>query len=270
MNLIYNSEQYSVVEFGADRDHEALRFGGYEIMDKSGQREIYIDGPAAELFRNGQPVVMQVREREAPLARLRLSGIGDRELLGVGEEFRTVCRRLRVSVRVDDAGIAEQLRVVVQPHRPDIERQPVLFAGVERLLPWLRGEVTLCQRMRAARISVGKRAKDSARRILREVGGLDDEDIGFAAVRHGERQLIVVGRPRDELHVDHDVGVLVLELVDDMRHRDTVRPGEPIPKCQDRAAACVMQWMTRAGRAPTGRHDDERADQRCGRQCRDI
>ena len=33
------------------RDHEALRFGGYEIMDKSGQREIYIDGPAAELFR---------------------------------------------------------------------------------------------------------------------------------------------------------------------------------------------------------------------------
>ena len=28
MNLIYNSEQYSVVEFGADSDHEALRFGG--------------------------------------------------------------------------------------------------------------------------------------------------------------------------------------------------------------------------------------------------
>ena len=51
MNLIYNSEQYSVVEFGADGDHEALRFGGYEIMDKSGQREIFIDGPAAELFR---------------------------------------------------------------------------------------------------------------------------------------------------------------------------------------------------------------------------
>ena len=26
MNLIYNSEQYSVVEFGADVDLEALRF----------------------------------------------------------------------------------------------------------------------------------------------------------------------------------------------------------------------------------------------------
>ena len=36
MNLIYNSEQYSVVEFGIDNDQEALRSGGSEIMDKSG------------------------------------------------------------------------------------------------------------------------------------------------------------------------------------------------------------------------------------------
>jgi hypothetical protein len=33
MNLIYNSDQYSVVEFGADDGREALRFGGYEIVD---------------------------------------------------------------------------------------------------------------------------------------------------------------------------------------------------------------------------------------------
>jgi hypothetical protein len=51
MNLIYNSDQYSVVEFGADRDLEALRFGGYEIMDKSGKREIFIGGVLAEAFR---------------------------------------------------------------------------------------------------------------------------------------------------------------------------------------------------------------------------
>ena len=51
MNLIYNSEQYSVVEFGADEQREALRFGGYEIMDKSGKREIFIGGPLAEAFR---------------------------------------------------------------------------------------------------------------------------------------------------------------------------------------------------------------------------
>jgi hypothetical protein len=51
MNLIYNSEQYSVVEFGADQGRDALRFGGYEIMDKSGKREIFIGGDLAEVFR---------------------------------------------------------------------------------------------------------------------------------------------------------------------------------------------------------------------------
>lgn len=51
MNLIYNSEQYSVVEFGVDKDREALRFGGYEIMDKPGKREIFIGGALAQAFR---------------------------------------------------------------------------------------------------------------------------------------------------------------------------------------------------------------------------
>jgi len=51
MNLIYNSEQYSVVEFGVDDGREALRFGGYEIMDKSGKREIFIGGTLAQSFR---------------------------------------------------------------------------------------------------------------------------------------------------------------------------------------------------------------------------
>ena len=51
MNLIYNSEQYSVVEFGIDDGQEALRSGGYEIMDKPGRREIFIGGAMAENFR---------------------------------------------------------------------------------------------------------------------------------------------------------------------------------------------------------------------------
>ncbi len=51
MNMIYNSEQYSVVEFGADRELEALRFGGYEIVDKSGRRETFIAGAMAQSFR---------------------------------------------------------------------------------------------------------------------------------------------------------------------------------------------------------------------------
>lgn len=51
MNLIYNNEQYSVVEFGVDRDLEALRFGGYEIVDKGGKRETFIAGVLAQHFR---------------------------------------------------------------------------------------------------------------------------------------------------------------------------------------------------------------------------
>lgn len=51
MHLIYNSEQYSVVEFGSDHDRHALRFGAYEIMDKPAQREAFIDGELAESFR---------------------------------------------------------------------------------------------------------------------------------------------------------------------------------------------------------------------------
>lgn len=51
MNLIYNSEHYSVVEFGAEAGLEAMRFGGYEIFDKPARREIFIAGPLAETFR---------------------------------------------------------------------------------------------------------------------------------------------------------------------------------------------------------------------------
>ena len=51
MNLIYNSEHYSVVEFGAEAGMEAMRFGGYEILDKPAKKEIFIAGPLAEAFR---------------------------------------------------------------------------------------------------------------------------------------------------------------------------------------------------------------------------
>lgn len=53
MNLIYNSEQYSVVEFSIDVEREALRFGGFEIVDKPSRREIFIGGKLAKTFREG-------------------------------------------------------------------------------------------------------------------------------------------------------------------------------------------------------------------------
>ena len=67
MNLIYNSESYSVVEFGMDVEREALHFGGFEIMDKPGQREIFIGGSLAEEFRKhvqiliaGEPSIEEI------------------------------------------------------------------------------------------------------------------------------------------------------------------------------------------------------------------
>ena len=51
MNVIYNSEHYSVVEFGAQSSPGAMEFGGYEILDKPARKEIFIAGPLAEVFR---------------------------------------------------------------------------------------------------------------------------------------------------------------------------------------------------------------------------
>lgn len=52
MNMIYNSPNYCVVEFAsfAARDgHEES--GGFEIMDKTAKREIFIGGLLADSFR---------------------------------------------------------------------------------------------------------------------------------------------------------------------------------------------------------------------------
>ncbi len=51
MNMIYNSPWYCVVEFsdfGGSGHHPA---GGYEIVDKSLRREIFLGGQDAEQFR---------------------------------------------------------------------------------------------------------------------------------------------------------------------------------------------------------------------------
>ena len=52
MNIIYNSDHYSVVEFGAESGHDTLRFGGFEITDKSVRRECFLGGLLAESFRH--------------------------------------------------------------------------------------------------------------------------------------------------------------------------------------------------------------------------
>ncbi len=51
MQMIYNSENYCVVEFGADVDQAPLASGGFEIVDKNLRREIFLGGALAENFR---------------------------------------------------------------------------------------------------------------------------------------------------------------------------------------------------------------------------
>jgi hypothetical protein len=51
MQMIYNSPNYCVVEFAPQVGHLAMNAGGYEIVDKNTQREIFIDGAMAARFR---------------------------------------------------------------------------------------------------------------------------------------------------------------------------------------------------------------------------
>lgn len=50
MNMIYNSPNYCVVEFKSAEGEPAT--GGYEIMDKTAKREIFLGGVMAEKFRS--------------------------------------------------------------------------------------------------------------------------------------------------------------------------------------------------------------------------
>jgi hypothetical protein len=69
MQMIYNSPNYCVVEFPPQEGQLAMRSGGYEIVDKNMQREIFIDGAMAANFREhvqklieGEPTLDEVDE----------------------------------------------------------------------------------------------------------------------------------------------------------------------------------------------------------------
>ncbi|MGI4811769.1 MAG: BTH_I0359 family protein [Janthinobacterium lividum] len=51
MQMIYNSPNYCVVEFPAEDGHIVMNAGGYEIVDKTMQRELFIEGAMAARFR---------------------------------------------------------------------------------------------------------------------------------------------------------------------------------------------------------------------------
>lgn len=68
MQLLYNSDSYTVLQFGsldAADDVTALR-GGFEIVDKASRKGIYIEGAVADSFERGvQDLVAQGPDPQA-------------------------------------------------------------------------------------------------------------------------------------------------------------------------------------------------------------
>ncbi|PPE71016.1 DUF3567 domain-containing protein [Caldimonas thermodepolymerans] len=66
MQMLYNSENFAVVEFQvpaappqAGEEGPALTRGGYEIVDKFKRKEIYLEGALAESFKQGVEALIE-------------------------------------------------------------------------------------------------------------------------------------------------------------------------------------------------------------------
>jgi len=53
MQMLYNSDNFVVVQFDLPTEAGELTRGGYEIVDKTARREIFIEGAVAESFKLG-------------------------------------------------------------------------------------------------------------------------------------------------------------------------------------------------------------------------
>lgn len=59
MNMIYNSPHFCIVEFTDFGDEGQHASGGFEIMDKSLRREIFLRGSEAERFRESVEALIE-------------------------------------------------------------------------------------------------------------------------------------------------------------------------------------------------------------------
>lgn len=65
MHMLYNSDNFAVVQFvlpsqdAATDDAPATARGGYEIVDKSSRKELYLDGALAEHFKLGVDALIE-------------------------------------------------------------------------------------------------------------------------------------------------------------------------------------------------------------------
>jgi hypothetical protein len=66
MHMLYNSDNFAVVQFvvsgpddGSSQQEPAAARGGYEIVDKSSRKELFLEGTLAEHFKLGVEALIE-------------------------------------------------------------------------------------------------------------------------------------------------------------------------------------------------------------------
>ena len=67
MLMLYNSENFAVVQFDTGASESVPARGGYEIVDKFARKEIFIDGVLAAQFKAGVEALIETSPSEEEL-----------------------------------------------------------------------------------------------------------------------------------------------------------------------------------------------------------
>jgi hypothetical protein len=67
MLMLYNSDQFAVVQFGTEEGEQLPSRGGYEIVDKFARKEIFLDGALAVQFKAGVDALIETGPSEEEL-----------------------------------------------------------------------------------------------------------------------------------------------------------------------------------------------------------
>ena len=67
MLMLYNSDNFTVVQFDAEPAAGAPARGGYEIVDKFARKEIFLEGALAEQFKAGVDALVEQGPTEEEL-----------------------------------------------------------------------------------------------------------------------------------------------------------------------------------------------------------
>ena len=67
MLMLYNSDNFAVVQFDVPGGSDVLTRGGYEIVDKFARKEIFLDGAMAQSFKEGVEALIKTDPSEEEL-----------------------------------------------------------------------------------------------------------------------------------------------------------------------------------------------------------